>query len=69
MRPISSAASSFGPRWRGDYGRLPDYGQVHCPAAEQISDRGVWLHHRVLLGSEQDVVELVDAIKKVQAHA
>lgn len=60
---------TFGPRWRDDHALLPDYAQVSCPAAEQISDQGVWLHHRVLLGGEQDVVELVDAIKKVQTHA
>ena len=60
---------SFGPRWRDDLALVPDYRHVRCPAAEQISDHGVWLHHRVLLGNEQDVVELVEAIKKVQAHA
>lgn len=60
---------SFGPSWRGDLDLLPDYSAVDCPASEMISAEGVWLHHRVLLGDENDLVELVNAIKKIQAHA
>jgi 3-amino-5-hydroxybenzoate synthase len=60
---------SFGPRWRPDDPLLPDYTNVHCPVADDISDNVVWLHHRVLLGDKQDVVELVDAINKIRSHA
>jgi 3-amino-5-hydroxybenzoate synthase len=59
---------AFSPRWRKDDPLLPDYSRVHCPAAEEIGDSVVWLHHRVMLGDEQDVVELVDAVAKIQAH-
>jgi 3-amino-5-hydroxybenzoate synthase len=60
---------TFGPRWRDDEDRLPDYNQVHCPVSEDISDNVVWLHHRVLLGDATDVEELVDAIDKIRGHA
>jgi 3-amino-5-hydroxybenzoate synthase len=60
---------TFGPRWRGDLDLLPDYDALRCPGAEAISSEGVWLHHRVLLGDERDLGEMVDAIKKIQAHA
>jgi 3-amino-5-hydroxybenzoate synthase len=59
---------TFGARWRDDLDRLPDYTSVHCPVAEDLSAHGVWLHHRVLLGTTQDIVELVDAIRKIQTH-
>jgi 3-amino-5-hydroxybenzoate synthase len=59
---------AFGPRWRADDPLLPDYSRVSCPVAEAISDHVVWLHHRVLLGDEADLVELVDAIKKIRLH-
>jgi 3-amino-5-hydroxybenzoate synthase len=58
---------TFGPRWR-DEDHLPDYGQVQCPVADEISDKAVWLHHSVLLGDEEDVVELVDAVRDIQAR-
>jgi 3-amino-5-hydroxybenzoate synthase len=61
--------ASFGSRWRDDRDLLPDYNQVCCPVAEDISDTVVWLHHRVLLGSETDLYELVSAIKKIQTYA
>jgi 3-amino-5-hydroxybenzoate synthase len=60
---------SFGPRWRPDDPLLPDYTRVHCPVGEEIGDRVVWLHHRVLLGDTEDVTELVDAINKIRVHA
>lgn len=36
-----------------------------CPVTEHIASRGVWIHHRALLGSEQDTLDVAEAIKKV----
>lgn len=60
---------AFGPRWRPDDPLLPDYNQVRCPAAEEIGENSVWLHHRLLLGDEEDIQELVDGIRKISRHA
>lgn len=40
-----------------------------CPNSEQITRDCVWLHHRVLLASEQVIHDLVDEIADVLAHA
>ena len=56
-------------RWLPDDPLLPDYNAVHCPVAEEVGDRVVWLHHRVLLGDAGDVTELVEAIKKIRYHS
>lgn len=60
---------AFGPRWRPCDPLLPDYNQVQCPAAEEIGEHSIWLHHRVLLGGEEDISELVAGINKIQHHA
>lgn len=60
---------AFGPRWRPNDSLLPDYNQVRCPAAEEIGEHSIWLHHRVLLGDEEDIAELVAGINKIQHHA
>jgi 3-amino-5-hydroxybenzoate synthase len=59
---------TFGPRWSADDPLLPDYARVECPVAEDVGTCGIWLHHRALLGDEQDVGEIVDAIRKIAAH-
>ena len=43
---------------------LPELTQ-QCPNSMIISKRGVWIHHRVLLGDEQDLRDVVSAIEKV----
>jgi 3-amino-5-hydroxybenzoate synthase len=60
---------SFGARWRSDFSLLPDYTKTHCPVAEEIGEKVVWLHHRTLLGDEEDMVELVEAINKIRANS
>lgn len=59
---------SFAPRWRADDPLLPDYTSARHPVAEVLADEVVCLHHRVLLGDEADVNELVGAIEKIRAH-
>ncbi|HYP25625.1 MAG TPA: DegT/DnrJ/EryC1/StrS family aminotransferase [Blastocatellia bacterium] len=61
--------ANFGPRWRPEYSKLPDYNLFECPVAEEVGDTVVWLHHRVLLGDEEDLVELADAIRKIQDYS
>jgi 3-amino-5-hydroxybenzoate synthase len=60
---------AFAPRWRSDDSLLPDYNQVHCPVSELIGETVVWLHHRVLLGDEQDLVRIVEVVDSIRRHA
>jgi len=66
--PVFKAAA-FGPRWRPGDPLLPDYSKVHCPVTEDVSEHVVWLHHRVLLGDQEDLSELVEAINKIRKCA
>lgn len=53
-----------------DYLGTVDYTKTHCPVAEHVcTDGSFWTSQNVLLGSEQDMDDLADAILKVQAHA
>jgi dTDP-4-amino-4,6-dideoxygalactose transaminase len=48
-------------------GRLPWAG-VRCPVAEKAAyEESVWLHHRILLGTEADVDSVIDAVAKIRA--
>jgi hypothetical protein len=48
-------------------GRLPWEG-TFCPVAEKAAfEESVWLHHRLLLGTEADVDSVVEAIAKIRA--
>lgn len=58
----------FSPRWQVDDPLLPDYRKVRCPISEELGDTVVWLHHRVLLGDEEDIVDLVNILKKIHSH-
>lgn len=40
-----------------------------CPSTERIGAEGIWIHHRVLLGDESDVMDVVAAVRKVMACA
>jgi 3-amino-5-hydroxybenzoate synthase len=57
---------SFEPRWRADDPLLPDYSGVRLPVSEDIGNNVVWLHHRVLLGDEQDLLGIVETIDKIR---
>ncbi len=39
------------------------------PVSDDAAETTVWMVHRTLLGSQQDVAEVVEAIKKIQAQA
>jgi 3-amino-5-hydroxybenzoate synthase len=36
-----------------------------CPVTEHVAANGIWIHHRALLGSEQDTLDIARAIDKV----
>jgi len=40
-----------------------------CPATDELSEQGLFFSQRCLLGSEQDVSQIVGAIERIQIHA
>lgn len=47
----------------------PDYSECRCPVAEDLcATSGMWCVHQVLLGSEQDMQDIVDIFVKVKRH-
>ena len=60
---------NFGPRWRTDDALLPDYNVVSSPVAETLGEEVVWLHHRALLGDEEHLAGVVDALNRVRVRA
>jgi dTDP-4-amino-4,6-dideoxygalactose transaminase len=40
-----------------------------CPVTDDAYENTVWLGHRTLLGTEQDVAEIVEAVKKIQSNS
>ncbi len=46
-----------------------DYGQLHLPGAEQACNEAVWFTQNLLLGDEQDMRDIAEAVRKIQANA
>lgn len=45
------------------------WAKTHCPVAERAAYvESVWLPHPLLLGSEQDVGQIVEAVEKIQSN-
>jgi len=43
------------------------WARTHCPVAERAAySESVWIPHQLLLGSEQDVDQIVEAVQKIQ---
>jgi 3-amino-5-hydroxybenzoate synthase len=55
----------------GPTGSLPTAEELaeRCPNSEFVGSQGIWLHHRVLLGGEQEVADVVAAVGKVVSAA
>ncbi len=52
------------------FGGKPDYTAVHCPVTERIcATESVWLTQNLLLGTEEDMVQIAEAIGKIQRSA
>ena len=48
----------------------PDYSKQECPVARDICTRsGIWIGHSALLGSEEDMRDIVAIFAKVKKHA
>lgn len=49
-------------------GAKVDYTKVYCPVAERAcADEAIWLFQSMLLGSREDMQDIVDAVAKIQA--
>jgi len=47
-----------------------DYSKDHCPVAEDLCYvSGMWLFHSLLLGTEEDMQDIISIFKKIKAHA
>jgi dTDP-4-amino-4,6-dideoxygalactose transaminase len=56
---------AFGPYLPLAADRL-DYSRMRCPNSDLICrEQGVWLEHRLFLGSAEDVDDIADAFEKV----
>jgi dTDP-4-amino-4,6-dideoxygalactose transaminase len=54
----------------GFYGRQIDYGKVHCPVCENASyNEVIWLGQSMLLGTKEDMDDIVAAVRKVRDNA
>ncbi len=52
------------------YGKTIDYTAFAetCPNSEQLCKQAVWLEHRMLLGTQEDMGDIVRAIHKIRDH-
>ncbi len=66
-------ANTFATRgWQKLYPRevLASYAERNqCPANDRLCGEGVWFTQTMLLGSKEDMDQIADAIRKIQAHA
>jgi dTDP-4-amino-4,6-dideoxygalactose transaminase len=58
----------FAPRLRKNAPAV-DYANLHLPRAEHAAATTVWLQHRLLLGSREDVLDVARAAARIQASA
>lgn len=42
---------------------------AHCPIAEETSSQVIWFSHHILLGTDQDLDQIIEALAKVQSAA
>jgi dTDP-4-amino-4,6-dideoxygalactose transaminase len=58
---------AFGPYLSG-ISNVPDYARVECPNAERVCDRSIWLGQNLLLGTRDDMDDIVAAFGKIHDH-
>ncbi|MGE3538468.1 MAG: DegT/DnrJ/EryC1/StrS family aminotransferase [Candidatus Tectimicrobiota bacterium] len=66
-------APNFGlatpPLFTGVHPNPPDYRQVSCPVTERVCEQeALWVRQNMLLGTQQDMDDIVAAISKIQRH-
>lgn len=59
---------AFGSRLRWSTPPI-DYGALRFPHAEATTANSVWLDHRMLLAEPDEVLDIVRALERIQAHA
>lgn len=53
-----------------EYAGNPDYKKCHCPVTEDLCyNSGAWFGHPVLLGTEEDLYDIVSIFQKIKEHA
>lgn len=67
-------AKNFGlptpPLFSGVYPQPPDYSKVSCPITDRVCDEeAVWVRQNMLLGTHQDMDDMVAAIEKIQRYS
>lgn len=68
--PLFNARSDEWPMLRERYGEGVPGASLHCPVAEKAAyEEAIWMHYPHLMGSREDIEDIVAAIKKVQRHA
>jgi len=59
---------AFGPFLAGAASRL-DYAAVRCPVSDAICrEQGIWLEQRLMLGTREDIDDIVRAFEKIYEH-
>jgi dTDP-4-amino-4,6-dideoxygalactose transaminase len=58
---------AFGPYLPQARTRL-DYANVRCPMSDRLCDEAIWLEQRLLLGSADDIDDIIRAFEKVYEH-
>jgi dTDP-4-amino-4,6-dideoxygalactose transaminase len=58
---------AFGPYLPGGTGGA-GYRDARCPNSDRLCREAIWLEHRLLLGDDTDVEDIVRAFEKVHAH-
>jgi dTDP-4-amino-4,6-dideoxygalactose transaminase len=58
---------AFGPYLSG-MSNVPDYARVECPNAQRVCDRSIWLGQNLLLGTRDDMDDIVAAFQKIHDH-
>ena len=58
----------FAPRWR-DRAGMQDFAELSLPVTEHLADTTLWFTTSVLMGTEDDALDAVRAVEKVQRHA
>lgn len=68
--PLFNAISDEWPMLRERYGDGVLSAQISCPVAERAAyHEAVWMHYPYLMGTQEDIEDIIKAIKKVQQHA
>jgi dTDP-4-amino-4,6-dideoxygalactose transaminase len=62
------APDGFAPRYRTRTG-FPDYAALPLPESRRAAAETLWVWHRTLLGSPDDITDVVEAFAKVHEHA